>query len=68
MKKLKINARSVFAVLFGAIILFFFITIGERFVRSSILHQDISGIFKNETDYSETAQSGTDWSKRCAFR
>lgn len=68
MKKLKINARSVFAVLFGAIILFFFITIGERFVRSSILHQDISGIFKNETDYSETAQSGTDWSKVYPFR
>ena len=30
MKKLKISAKSIFAVLFGAIILFFFITIGER--------------------------------------
>ena len=68
MKKLKISAKSIFAVLFGAIILFFFITIGERYVRSSILKQDINGIFKTETDYSETAQSGTDWSKVYPFK
>lgn len=68
MKKLKINAGSVFAVLFGAIILFFFITIGERFVRSSILHQDINGIFKNETDFSEQSQGAADWKSVYPFK
>ena len=67
MKKLKISAKSIFAVLFGAIILFFFITIGERYVRSSILKQDINGTLKTETDFSEKAQSGTDWSKVYPF-
>lgn len=68
MKKTENNTKSFFSVLFCVIILFFFITICERFVRSSILNRDISGIFKTETDFSQTAQSGTDWSKEYPFR
>lgn len=42
-KKRKITYAHILAVIFSVIIFFFFITICERFVRSSILKQDISG-------------------------
>ena len=42
-KSKKITYKHILAAVFCVIIFFFFITICERFVRSSILKQDISG-------------------------
>ena len=42
-KSKKITYKHILAAVFCVIIFFFFITVCERFVRSSILKQDISG-------------------------
>ena len=42
-KSKKITYKHILATVFCVIIFFFFITVCERFVRSSVLKQDISG-------------------------
>ena len=70
-KKRKITYKNVLAALFSVIIFFFFITIFERFVRSSILKQDIFGVTAAEqgyTNYSSVYDPQFDWQKLYPFK
>lgn len=66
MKKIDITYKKVLAFLFSLIIFTFFITICERFVRSSILGQDVTsnGI---SASTAETGSNFTDWTKEYPF-
>ncbi len=64
MKKLNLTGKKVFAILFSLFVVFYFVTVCERFVRSSVLNILIPGALKNETAYSGGQSSNsksTDW-------
>lgn len=62
-KKFKISYKSVFAILFSVIVIGFFVTIGERFVRFAVFKQFVDGMLQTETEISDTDVERTDWSK-----
>lgn len=68
MKKRNITYKHILAILFSAVILVFFITICERFVRSAILKQNILGEIRTETAYGDASKTLTDWSKIYPFK
>lgn len=66
MKK-KITHTHIFAILFSLVIFTFFISLGVCFVRYSILHKYSDNMLAAETDFSDSAAAGTDWSKVYPF-
>lgn len=71
MKKPDITYKGVFAVLFSLVILFFFISISALAVNNLVFRnysEEMLKAMKAETDYSETAAAGTDWSKIYPFK
>lgn len=52
MKKLNLTGKKVFAILFSLFVVFYFVTVCERFVRSSVLNIVIPGALKTEIAYS----------------
>ncbi|MCQ2470664.1 MAG: hypothetical protein MJ147_01340 [Clostridia bacterium] len=67
MKKLNLTGKKVFAILFSLFVFFYFATVCERFVRSSVLHIVIPGALKTETAYTGDSES-TDWEAVYPFK
>lgn len=63
MKKLNLTSKKIFAILFSLFIVFYLITIGERFYRSSILNLPVKGMILSEMEYTADSEDSTDWSK-----
>ena len=67
MKKVKLTYKKVLAVLFSLVIFAFFISVCERFVRSSILGQDVTANDGASANAEETGSKTTDWTKDFPF-
>lgn len=63
MKSKKITYKHIVAILFSAFILFYFVTIGERVVRSSLLGQNLDENIQAEIEYNPGSVKLTDWVK-----
>lgn len=67
MKKVKLTYKKVLAVLFSLVIFAFFISVCERFVRSSILGQDVTANDGASANAEKTGSKTTDWTKDFPF-
>ena len=67
MKKVKLTYKKVLAVLFSLVIFAFFISVCERFVRSSILGQEVTANDGASANAEKTGSKTTDWTKDFPF-
>ncbi len=63
MKKKKFTYKNIVAILFSAFILFYFVTICERVVRSAFLGEIVDETYDSGSESSPDESEETDWSK-----